>query len=155
MYDWALLKDALKDGDSVSAGKVKIYEQHHRDLHGLKLFIRKYMPDKYGEIFRRIESNNYVAYSYNVKSVKGDIAKVKKASAVDFCDYLRRKVKDIKVEAVDQFFYEDMLARLGVCQDKCVSFFAIRKAVRKGRLFYGKKLKIARTLAFFPEFFHQ
>ena len=112
MYDWALLKDALKDGDSVSAGKVKIYEQHHRDLHGLKLFIRKYMPDKYGEIFRRIESNNYVAYSYNVKSVKGDIAKVKKASAVDFCDYLRRKVKDIKVEAVDQFFYEDMLARL-------------------------------------------
>jgi len=42
-----------------------------------------------------------------------------------------------------------------VCQDKCVSFFAIRKAVRKGRLFYGKKLKIARTLAFLPEFFHQ
>ena len=42
-----------------------------------------------------------------------------------------------------------------VCQDKCVSFFAIRKAVRKGRLFYGKKLKIARILAFFPEFFHQ
>lgn len=43
----------------------------------------------------------------------------------------------------------------GVCQDKCVSFFAIRKVVRKGRLFYGKKLKIARILAFLPEFFHQ
>ena len=24
-----------------------------------------------------------------------------------------------------------------VCQDKCVSFFTRRKAVRKGRLFYG------------------
>ncbi|MBO6203251.1 MAG: type II CRISPR RNA-guided endonuclease Cas9 [Selenomonas sp.] len=112
MYDWALLKDAIKDGDSVSAGKVKVYEQHRRDLRGLKSFIRKYMPKKYGEIFRRVESNNYVSYSYNVKSVKGDISKIKKATAVDFCDYLRKQVKDIKVEAVDQSFYEDMLARL-------------------------------------------
>jgi len=113
MYDWALLKDAIKDGDSVSAGKVKVYEQHRRDLRGLKQFVRKYAPEKYGKIFRQVQTdNNYVAYSYNVKSVKGNIFKLKKAKAADFCDYLRKELKDITVESVDQEFYDDMLARL-------------------------------------------
>jgi len=66
----------------------------------------------------------------------------------------------MSIVSLDMSLSENDIIRIyghrgGVCQDKCVSFFAIRKAVRKGRLFYGKKLKIARTLAFFPEFFHQ
>lgn len=114
MYDWALLKDAIKDGDSVSAGKVKAYEQHRRDLRGLKQFVRKYVPEKYAEIFRRVQAgNNYVAYSYNVKSAKGDISKLKgKATAEEFCDYLRKELKGIAVEDRDRAFYDDMQTRL-------------------------------------------
>ncbi len=114
MYDWALLKDAIKDGDSVSEGKVKTYEQHRQDLRGLKQFVRKYVPEKYAEIFRRVQTgNNYVAYSYNVKSVKGNISKLKgKATAEEFCDYLRKELKDIEVEASDKAFYDDMQTRL-------------------------------------------
>lgn len=43
--------------------KVQIYEQHGKDLQILKYFIRKYVPDKYNEVFRKAKADNYVAYT--------------------------------------------------------------------------------------------
>lgn len=119
VYDWATLAEALKNGDdssgknnSISKGKVEVYEQHKRDLKYLKTFIRKYTPEKYNEVFRESTvSANYVAYSYNVKNVKNS-ANVKKAKKEDFCDYIRKIVKDIVVEEEDRQDYEDMMLRL-------------------------------------------
>ena len=114
LYDWALLKDVMKDENSVSAGKVKIYEQHRYDLCGLKKLVRKYAPKKYNKIFRYIQTGkNYVAYSYNIKSAKGDMAKLKaKATEDEFCAYLRKELKGIVVDPVDQDFWADMQSRL-------------------------------------------
>ena len=114
VFDWATLSEALKGGKSISEGKVEIYEQHKKDLRYLKKFIRTYRPEKYNEIFRDgTVASNYVAYSYNMKSVTSPVT-VKKAKKEDFCDYIRKIVKDIPVEGEDRADYDDMMFRLSM-----------------------------------------
>lgn len=112
VYDWATLAEALKGGKNISEGKVEIYEQHKKDLKYLKEFVRKYKSEKYNEIFRdNTTLANYVAYSYNVKDVKKPV-KTKKAKKEDFCEYIRKIVKDIPVMEQDKEKYDDMMFRL-------------------------------------------
>lgn len=61
VYDWAVLVDALGDSACISDAKVKIYEQHRADLDFLKCIIKKYKPEKYNEVFRDRDKDNYVA----------------------------------------------------------------------------------------------
>ena len=115
VYDWAVLYEASKGQVYISKAKIEVYEQHKKDLAGLKAFIRKYCPDKYNEIFRDAGDNNYVAYSYNFNSLNLDDGKKRpkrKASQEDFCTYIRKIVKDIKCEMEDKEFYDDMWQRL-------------------------------------------
>lgn len=115
LYDWAILAESLKGGMSISKGKIEIYEQHKNDLIYLKKFIRKYIPDKYFEVFRSgKESANYVAYSYNYNSVKDTDKKIKKATKYEFCDYIGKLVKDIDVPERERADYEDMRLRLSM-----------------------------------------
>ena len=72
VYDWAVLYEASQGQVYISKAKIEVYEQHKKDLAGLKAFIRKYCPDKYNEIFRDAGDNNYVAYSYNFNSLNLD-----------------------------------------------------------------------------------
>lgn len=115
VYDWAVLYEASKGQVYISKAKIEVYEQHKKDLAGLKAFIRKYCPDKYNEIFRDAGDNNYVAYSYNFNSLNltdGEKRPKRKASQEDFCTYIRKIVKDIKCEMEDKEFYDDMWQRL-------------------------------------------
>ena len=115
VYDWAVLYEASKGQVYISKAKIEVYEQHKKDLAGLKAFIRKYCPDKYNEIFRDAGDNNYVAYSYNFNSLNladGEKRPKRKASQEDFCTYIRKIVKDIKCEMEDKEFYDDMRQRL-------------------------------------------
>ena len=115
VYDWAVLYEASKGQVYISKAKIEVYEQHKKDLAGLKAFIRKYCPDKYNEIFRDAGDNNYVAYSYNFNSLNltdGEKRPKRKASQEDFCTYIRKIVKDIKCEMEDEEFYDDMWQRL-------------------------------------------
>lgn len=115
VYDWAVLYEASKGQVYISKAKIEVYEQHKKDLAGLKAFIRKYCPDKYNEIFRDAGDNNYVAYSYNFNSLNLDDGKKRpkrKASQEDFCTYIQKIVKDIKCEMEDKKFYDDMWQRL-------------------------------------------
>ena len=102
-----------REGDPlcISASKVAIYEQHKRDLKLLKDLVKKYCPQEYDEIFREAVAGNYVAYSGNVKSCP-EPRKVKKAGKVEFCDYLRKKLKSLQVDEADRSAYEDMMHRL-------------------------------------------
>lgn len=113
LYDWSLLKDVLRGEQTVSAGKVKVYEQHRRDLRALKSFVRKYAPSKYENIFRSggEKGKNYVAYSYNTNSLDDDLPE-KKATAIEFCEYLKKELKDIVCQPEDEIFYQDMMKRL-------------------------------------------
>lgn len=116
VYDWSLLVDVLHGKTTVSEAKVTIYEQHRSDLKTLKRFVRKYLPQKYSEVFRSVKiSNNYVAYSYHYKGEKLS-DKVKKADKADFCDYVKKLFKDVVPETEDQSVFGDMMARLDTRQ---------------------------------------
>lgn len=116
MFDWAILVDARKGRDTISEGKVAVYEQHKKDLAGLKAFVHKYLPDRYNEVFRTYRSDlkNYTAYVKNLKSSKiiGDIDKTSKASKDDFSDYLKKLTKDVVCGVADAEFLTDMRQRL-------------------------------------------
>ncbi|MCR5523982.1 MAG: type II CRISPR RNA-guided endonuclease Cas9 [Clostridia bacterium] len=111
IYDWSVLVDVLGDSASVSEAKVGIYEQHKKDLAFLKYFIKKYIPEKYDEIFRNIRKDNYVAYSYHTNY--GDTSGIgKKANKEDFSKYINGIVKAVSVDDGDKPKFDDMIARL-------------------------------------------
>lgn len=126
IYDWSLLSDILKESEYLSQGKVRVYEQHKKDLALLKYLIRKYLPHKYNEVFRFSKKglDNYVAYSGNFKSAnnyENGIEKSKmeslaliKTNSERFRDYLKKLFKDITVRAEDQKVYDDFKIRMEV-----------------------------------------
>lgn len=115
IYDWATLAEALKGGTSISKGKVEIYNQHKKDLAYLKMFVKKYLPQKYFEIFRSgKETANYASYSYNFNSVKESDRNIKKADKAAFCDYIQKLARDINVPDEEKADYEDMMLRLSI-----------------------------------------
>ena len=69
IYDWSLLVDALNGKNTISEAKVQVYEQHRNDLRVFKDIIRKYIPEKYNEVFKEENKNNYSAY---IKSTKAN-----------------------------------------------------------------------------------
>lgn len=105
-----------RDGDPmcISSSKVAVYEQHKKDLATLKRLVKRYCPGQYGEIFRKAVVGNYVAYSGNVKSCP-EPKTVKGASKLLFCEFLRKKMKGLKIRPEDREVYEDMMERLDSC----------------------------------------
>lgn len=124
LYDWSLLYDII-GGDTVddkdagykciSKNMVAKYNRHKEDLKNLKSFVKKYLPEKYYDIFKKADNNNYVAYSYNTKSCI-DRTKVKnKITKEDFLDWLKKQIvvdRD-SLAAEDKIFYDDMMERIG------------------------------------------
>lgn len=105
---------STSNGKLISEAKVDVYEQHKKDLAWLKYFVKKYMKEQYNQVFRYAEAGNYVAYSGNVKSCPTP-DKVKRAKKDNFSDYLKKRVKNIKVDKKDEKQYQDMLERLDSC----------------------------------------
>ena len=106
---------ACREGDPVciSSSKVAVYEQHQKDLELLKRLVRSYCPKQYNEIFRRAAAGNYVAYSGNVKSCpEQEKEKVKRTDKVGFSEYLKKKLKSLKVKPEDKAEYDGMMSRL-------------------------------------------
>lgn len=111
VYDCALLTQTLGGCAYISEAKVAVYDQHKRDLAYLKQFVRKYTPENYALIFRTEATENYVAYSGNVRSCKlpQEVKRVKKEA---FSNFLLKILKGLPVEEADREAYEDMLERL-------------------------------------------
>ena len=108
IYDWALLVDILGSCPSISHAKVLIYEQHKADLLALKNIIRKYIPEKYNEVFRAANPDCYTAYAYH-----GELDELKgKASQEAFCAYIKKLISGINPDVSDKPAYNDMLSRL-------------------------------------------
>lgn len=112
LYDWALLVDSLHGCSSISEAKVQDYAQHEADLKMLKNFVRKYCPNEYAAIFKNAEKENYASYVYNIPKGKRTKEYKKKITQEEFCDYLKKKLKDIQIEEEDQEIYQDMMFRL-------------------------------------------
>lgn len=110
--DCAQLISAMRGEHCVSAGKVAIYEQHGKDLRWLKYFVKTYCPEKYNEFFRDAVADNYVFYSRNVKSCPEQEKVKATANKEAFCDFVKKRVKNIAVKPEDQASYDDMMLRL-------------------------------------------
>lgn len=107
LYDWAVLKEVRKGARTISEAKVAVYEQHRKDLRGLKEFLRKTDPKLYKKVFVLAGSEkNYTAYVNNHKDVKN------KAKKEDFCDWLRKTLSGVQPPAEYVGFYADMMERL-------------------------------------------
>ncbi len=126
IFDWSLLSDILMEKEYISQGKIVVYEQHKKDLKLLKKLIKKYLPNKYDEVFRYSKNklNNYVAYSGNFRSASNNIKGSKKDNIEQlalvktdnekFCAYLKKLLKDVTVKSEDQTEYNDLIARLDI-----------------------------------------
>lgn len=119
MYECAQLVSVLDGVEDISEAKVKVYDQHQKDLKHLKLFVKKYCPEKYNEIFRDVVKvdkqgrGNYVSFSRNTKAIKREeYPDVKFVTKVGFSEFLLNRVKGISVSEEDTPAYEDMLRRL-------------------------------------------
>lgn len=118
VYDWSVLVDILNGEKTISEAKVKIYEQHQKDLANLKLIVKTYRHTDYNAIFRNYQKNgndnktpaNYPAYIGTAKT--GEKVSLKKKSQEDFCEYVLPFVKDIPVMRDLEEMYADMIARL-------------------------------------------
>ena len=82
----ALVLSVMKGDQSISAGKVAVYDQHKKDLKYHKRFVKRYCPEKYNEIFCDVVKKdkdghvNYLNYSRNTNSLKN-------CASVEFVNY--------------------------------------------------------------------
>lgn len=96
VYDWAVLVDILKDSQSISEAKVKIYEKHKKDLAYLKNIVKIYLTkEEYDKIFIKTEDKlyNYCAYiGMTKKNGKKIDLESKRCSKEEFYDFLKKIV---------------------------------------------------------------
>ncbi|NLD87070.1 MAG: type II CRISPR RNA-guided endonuclease Cas9, partial [Clostridiales bacterium] len=109
VYDWSVLADALGDGTTISEAKVKTYEQHKDDLRTLKYIIRKYLPEKYDEVFRSTKDTSYASYVGHTDNKKENI---KRTDKLAFSNNLKKIIQGINPEDEDILVFEDMCSRL-------------------------------------------
>ena len=101
IYDWALLETMRNGEQYISFSKVKIYEDHKKDLTRLKNAVKSLgKPDLYREMFHKADNkqNNYPAYS-------GKGSQNYRCSYDDFRKYVTTKLKaekdgDPEIEAI-------------------------------------------------------
>lgn len=115
LFDWSQLVNILNGHTFISEAKVGIYEKHKSDLALLKRFVKKYLPEKYSEVFRKADEklNNYVKYSANLKNADiGSAEKFPKCTAEDFCKYIRALFKSVIPEGADKPEFDRMMTDL-------------------------------------------
>lgn len=120
--DWIALERLLNAGSttaedgssterlSISRAKIRVYEQHKKDLGNLKRIVKKYVPQKYGDVFGddgSAKTKNYTAYSYHLNGVNIE----KKATQEEFCKYVAGVLKGIDPEDADRELFQDILDR--------------------------------------------
>ncbi len=101
VYDWTVLTNILKGGDSFSEAQISIYEKHGEDLRKLKKIVREYCKEEYNEIFNDTTiKNNYPSYVRHASKKSENVADKRITEQKDFCDYLKKKLEKICLEDI-------------------------------------------------------
>lgn len=119
VYDWAVLADILKDSQTISEAKVKIYEKHKEDLAYLKELVKKYFSkEEYNRVFVKTEDKlcNYCAYiGMTKKNGRKVDLKYKKVNREEFYDFLKKnvlaKLKNLEIEDKIYLYLEEEMER--------------------------------------------
>lgn len=113
VYDWSVLADILNGHSSISSAKAAIYQQHGEDLKTLKKFVKKYIPQKYNELFRATDRpNNYVAYIGKNVTAAERITVQKSVSRENLCKYISSLLKSVSPDETDTETFDQMMERL-------------------------------------------
>ena len=111
LYYWAPLTKILNGKDSISVAKIDRYDQHKKDLVFLKHIIKTYLPEeKYNEVFRRTDKDNYAAYSHHTDEPHA--GKWRRKNKEDFSKFILGIIKEIKPKETDKIQFDDMKERL-------------------------------------------
>lgn len=115
-YDFMVLKNILADNQYISEAKVKLYEEHKRDLKNLKYIIRKYNKENYKKLFNdnKKDLKNYTAYiGLNKVDRKKEILIEKKVKIDDFVKVIKGYLPDIKkIEEKDKVILNEILNKI-------------------------------------------
>ena len=99
IHDWGILANIMKGKEKtykyLSEARVAIYDKHKQDLKILKNLFKEYNPDKYDDIFRIMEDDNYSAYVGSVNSGKETIRRGAKSNNEEFFKKIKKLVSDM------------------------------------------------------------
>ena len=110
IYDWSILDEILDGEEYLSFAKVKAYEKHKKNLHDLKILIKKYCDDEtYQSFFNGMnEKNKYSNYIGSIRK-NGHTYKVEKCkSPEDFYKELLKLLSSINPDQEDESLLEQI-----------------------------------------------
>ena len=113
-YDFMVLNNILSDSEYISEAKVKLYEEHKKDLKNLKYIIRKYNKENYDKLFKDKNENNYSAYiGLNKKNGKKESIKESRLKIDDFIKVIKGYLPKIeKIEEKDMTIFNEILNKI-------------------------------------------
>lgn len=115
-YDFMVLNNILADSQYISEAKVKLYDEHKRDLKNLKYIIRKYNKENYKKLFNdnKKDLKNYTAYiGLNKVDGKKKILIEKKVKIDDFAKIIKGYLpKAEKIDEKDRSIFNEILDKI-------------------------------------------
>ncbi len=97
IYSWYILQDILSGEDFISDAFIKKYDKYNEDLKKLKIIYKKYFPNEYKDMFRKIGTDNYVAYN---GKTNGKVCK--KCKPEEFFNTLKKKIEKLPDECQEK-----------------------------------------------------
>lgn len=110
IYSWVVLQEVLKgEKEHISKSFIQKYDKYHQDLMLLKLLYKKYISNKYRQMFRVENGNikNYFTYTKNPsKCSKDELYKKIGDDFKEFKEYNDKDLKNMFEEMEDKTFLD-------------------------------------------------
>lgn len=113
-YDFMVLNNILADSQYISEAKVKLYEEHKKDLKNLKYIIRKYNKGNYGKLFKDKNENNYPAYiGLNKEKSKKEVIEKSRLKIDDLIKSIKGYLPKVEeIEEKDKAIFYEILSKI-------------------------------------------
>ena len=113
-YDFMVLNNILADSQYISEAKVKLYDEHKRDLKNLKYIIRKYNKENYDKLFKDKNESNYSAYiGLNKEKGKKEVIEKSRLKIDDFAKIIKGYLpKAEKIDEKDRSIFNEILDKI-------------------------------------------
>ena len=113
-YDFMVLNNILSDSNYISEAKVKLYEEHKKDLKNLKYIIRKYNKENYDILFKDKNENNYPAYiGLNKEKGKKEVVEKSRLKIDDLIKVIKGYLpKPERIEEKDKTIFNEILNKI-------------------------------------------
>lgn len=113
-YDFMVLNNILADSQYISEAKVKLYDEHKRDLKNLKYIIKKYNKENYDKLFKDKNESNYSAYiGLNKEKGKKEVIEKSRLKIDDFAKIIKGYLpKAEKIDEKDRSIFNEILDKI-------------------------------------------